>query len=1221
MSDHILESSIEDLFPVTSAEESIISKDWAAGSSEQHKYTEFVISRKDGNLSAKYKEVKYPPALWKIVDELIVNALDHLIRQLGSKHPVTLLKVSIDKKGRIRVYNNGPGIKIIRHRKAEEMFKREVMWLPTLIFGTLFQGSNRYKSEDCIIGGTNGLGAKLANCFADEFNIETSDGDNYFLQQWLNSKQIEKEPIIKDLKSKHGLQADRTDQHTLISFVPAYTRLFGYAEFTDQVYETLSDLIRTRMYFAAAYARWSQPNVKTTIMFNDEPLAVNSIADIANVMFPGAPQFKTIVTPKPTQAKTKMHFKYQWEVCAVITPSSQYETAQLSNVNGVIVRDGKHYRHILNEITEGVKEKITKIFHDKDMKFSPSYVSGNIFLFLNTKIPNPSWTGQRKDVCDTAIGKFSQYIVDSKFTQAISEKIKDQVIDSVFNAKPENRPKKQSFEIDDYEPAINAGKPKKAHLCRLIPVEGKSAMTQVKMGISKHLGWENYGVFSLGGVIMNARKQCTVYERATGRFIKKTKKLTDNKFMNALYDVTGLRPEYLYDPDSPTYKKEKSELKYGYISMCVDQDLDGKGNILGLFLSLFELFWPNLIKQGFIEWFCTPIIRAYPTAGGDVCEFYNTQNYDAWVPTVSTSKYEIGWYKGLATHSRDETINMFKTFHQHLYTYTLDDRSKQLFEIYYGDDPSKRKIELAQPTKFPSAELIAQQEATMRISCSDHLEFETNLYQKDNIERKLDHVIDGQNQAGRKILDGLIKALKSGKKMRVAQLGGYVSEHENYHHGEQSLFDSITGRGFIAVGGKQIPFIYPHGNFGTRIGGGDDAGSARYIHATLIKKIIASMFPESDYGLLPFNFDEGKRSEPKYFVPVIPHVICESTELPGHGWQLKKWARDVFAVITNVRRLIKLGDNVELLKMPPTSYKGAPYEWKGEFKSVRGDMYSFGKYKLSDDGLTLTITELPLRVWTDPYVKMLKKRAVEHPEIIADVINKSDDLKVEIVITLKPGAAASLDRYADGWYADGIEEYFLLRDHMNSQLNFIGCNGEVLEYKDYETPMYEWFRVRKYHYKLRVDREEITQNMEIRRLENQIRYIESGFKMSKLKKAQMEEICAEAKFDKMFVSLITNPEFTPNDTLEYEILSSPKATFDYLLNLSDLKKSEEQLTKYKEKLAGRKQALDAFLLTRSKERFPGSTMFEQELIQLETAIREGQKSFWKYGDENKFNFQ
>jgi DNA gyrase/topoisomerase IV subunit B len=145
-----------------------------------------------------------------------------------------------------------------------------------------------------------------------------------------------------------------------------------------------------------------------------------------------------------------------------------------------------------------------------------------------------------------------------------------------------------------------------------LAVEGDSAMARVKLGVTTNLGTDYYGIISLGGVIMNARKECVVIETNDGKFVKKSTKLVNNIFMNVLMEIVGLNPVYKYAADSPTYKKEMSELNYGCITACVDQDLDGKGNILGLLLNTFELFWPNLLRVGFIKWFCTPIIRAYP---------------------------------------------------------------------------------------------------------------------------------------------------------------------------------------------------------------------------------------------------------------------------------------------------------------------------------------------------------------------------------------------------------------------------------------------------------------------------------------------------------------------------------------------------------------------------------------------------------------------------------
>lgn len=50
--------------------------------------------------------------------------------------------------------------------------------------------------------------------------------------------------------------------------------------------------------------------------------------------------------------------------------------------------------------------------------------------------------------------------------------------------------------------------------------------------------------------------------------------------------------------------------------------------------------------------------------------------------------------------------------------------------------------------------------------------------------------------------------------LKVAQLGGYVAEHTNYHHGEQNLFDTIINMAQDYVGSNNIPLFYRDGMFG-----------------------------------------------------------------------------------------------------------------------------------------------------------------------------------------------------------------------------------------------------------------------------------------------------------------------------------------------------------------------------------------------------------------------
>ena len=1218
---------VDEEFPYTTVEESVTNKDWAAGSSKQMDFTEFVLTYDSIVYQGVYKKVRYAPAWWKIIDEPIVNALDHVVRCLNGSNPVTIIKVNFDRNGRVRVYNNGTGVKVEIHKTASAKLNRTI-WLPTFIFGMLFQGSNQKRPDDSIIGGTNGLGAKLSNCFSTDFIVETYDavGKKYFIQRWLKNMTIAEEPTIVDSENKQKIDPSRFHSHTTLSFQPDYIGLFGYSSFGDTEYNELIDIVRFRVALASVYAHTTVGYTKTkkgfkdriSVYFNDVLMNFRSITDIANVLFPGAPTFTTTVVPiVDPKAPSRQHFKHPWEVCSVVVPNT-YD--YLTIVNGIMVRDGKHIKYINNLITESVQEKIAKSLNEKDVKFSSSHISANVFTLINAKIPNPSWTGQRKDTLDIDIRKLHGYTLDTKFTNALGEHLQASIVEVMFS-KQTTRSKTTKYE--KYQPAIKCNT-KQSLKCTLIAVEGDSAMTQACIGISNNMGFDYFGVISLGGVIMNVRKQSSVTETATGKYVKTSVKMEKNVLIKALCDVIGLNLSYKYDPSSPTYKKEMSELHYGCIWGFVDQDLDGTGAILGLLINAFHHLWPLLYSAGFVKWPETPIKRAFPRAGGKVVEFYNEPAYQKWAETANVSKYTINYYKGIGTHTRDQIIHIFKHIQSHLYTYFLDSRSDKLFETYFGTDPSLRKIELAKPTAQRSVENILLKEETKMISCSDHLETETNLYQKDNLDRKLDHVIDGQNQAGRKILDGLFRAFgNTNPQIKIASLSGSISKDENYHHGEASLQDSLTNRGFITPGGKQLPLIRPFGNFGSRKGGGWDASPARYIFAKLNKQLIELIFPPVDYDLLQFHEDGGTIYEPKYFVPTIPMAIIESTEVPAHGWKLKTWGRDVFAVIANVRRLIRLGDDAPLLKMPPCTYKGSPYEWTGTIKSIRGDVYSFGKY-LVVNSTTLKITELPLRVWTNDYTKKIRaKQLAEEANgvyIIKEISDVSDDLSVNIHIELYPGAIEVLSKYADSYFADGVEEYFQLRDRMDSHLNLMSPDGSVLELSTYEEAIIKWFPTRKEFYSLRVSRQIIILRLKITYLRNLVRYISTTTQqMSKLKRAEMLKVLVAEKYDRFYRARLFDPGRMQTNELE-TILNGDKSTYEYLLSISDADKSEEDIAELEQKINTLTNELHALEEKIALGRFRGAAVWEDELDQIEQSIREGQRTFWQYEDYGKFEY-
>merc|ERR1719389_1106761 len=111
-----------------------------------------------------YKSLSYVPALYKIFDEILVNAADNLQRD----PKMSAIKVDIDtKKGKIKVWNDGKGLPIQVH-------KTHKVYVPELVFGHLLTSDNYNDSEKKVTGGRNGYGAKLTNVFSTRFMIETA---------------------------------------------------------------------------------------------------------------------------------------------------------------------------------------------------------------------------------------------------------------------------------------------------------------------------------------------------------------------------------------------------------------------------------------------------------------------------------------------------------------------------------------------------------------------------------------------------------------------------------------------------------------------------------------------------------------------------------------------------------------------------------------------------------------------------------------------------------------------------------------------------------------------------------------------------------------------------------------------------------------------------------------------------------------------------------------
>ena len=203
----------------------------------------------EGDEGMVKREVTYVPGLYKIFDEILVNAADN--KQRDPKMDTIRIDIKPDDNT-ISVMNNGKGIPV-------EMHKEEKMYVPTMIFGHLLTGSNFNDDEARVTGGRNGFGAKLCNVFSTKFTVETADKKKTFKQTWGSNMSKTTEPRVKETPG---------EEFTRVTFQPDLPK-FGMEKLDPDMVAILS----RRAFDIAASTR----GVK--VYLNGKRVPVNSFKD------------------------------------------------------------------------------------------------------------------------------------------------------------------------------------------------------------------------------------------------------------------------------------------------------------------------------------------------------------------------------------------------------------------------------------------------------------------------------------------------------------------------------------------------------------------------------------------------------------------------------------------------------------------------------------------------------------------------------------------------------------------------------------------------------------------------------------------------------------------------------------------------------------------------------------------------------------------------------
>uniref|UniRef100_A0AAQ4QTZ6 DNA topoisomerase 2 n=1 Tax=Gasterosteus aculeatus aculeatus TaxID=481459 RepID=A0AAQ4QTZ6_GASAC len=991
----------------------------------------------DEEIGMNQREITYVPGLYKIFDEILVNAADNKQRDKN----MNAIKITIDPESNtISIWNNGKGIPVVEH-------KDEKMYVPALIFGHLLTSSNYDDDEKKVTGGRNGYGAKLCNIFSTKFTVETACKEyrHSFKQTWQNNMSKTSEPKIKFFDG---------DDFTCVTFQPDLSKF--QMEKLDK--DTVALLTR-RAYDVAGSCR----GVKVTL--NGKKLPVTGFRSYVDLYVKDKLDEMGVVLKVVNETVND-----RWEVCLTL---SEKGFQQIGFVNSIATtKGGRHVDYVVDQIVAKLIEVVKKK-NKAGVTVKPFQVKNHIWVFVNALIENPTFDSQTKENMTLQTKSFgSKCPLSDKFIRGATNcGIVESILNWVkFKAQTQLNKKCSSVKyskikgIPKLDDANDAGG-KHSGECTLILTEGDSAKSLAVSGLGV-IGRDRYGVFPLRGKILNVRE-------ATH------KQIMENAEINNIIKIVGLQYKKSYeDPES------LKSLRYGKIMIMTDQDQDGS-HIKGLLINFFHHNWPSLLKHTFLEEFITPIVKV--TKNKQESAFYSIPEFDEWKKNTENFKtWHIKYYKGLGTSTSKEAKEYFADMEKHRisfrYSGAEDDAAITLaFSKKKTDDRKEWLTNFMEDRRqrrmhgLPEQYLYGTQ--ARHLSYNDFINKELILFSNSDNERSIPSLVDGLKPGQRKVLFTCLKR-NDKREVKVAQLAGSVAEMSAYHHGEQALMMTIVNLAQNFVGSNNVNILQPLGQFGTRINGGKDAASPRYIF-TMLSPLAKLLFPSGDSNLLKFLYDDNQKVEPEWYIPIIPMVLVNGAEGIGTGWACKIPNYDPREIVNNINRLLNHQDPLPMLPR----YKN----FKGVIHELGQNQYLVSGEVLVIDRNTIEITELPVRTWTQAYKESVLEPMLQGndktPALIYDYKEYHTDTTVKFVVRLSEEKLAQAE-------AVGLHKVFKLQSSLtcNSMVLFdhMGC---LKRYDSVQDILREFYELRLTYYKLRKDWLLGSLGSEAAKLSNQARFV------------------------------------------------------------------------------------------------------------------------------------
>jgi DNA topoisomerase-2 len=450
---------------------------------------------------------------------------------------------------------------------------------------------------------------------------------------------------------------------------------------------------------------------------------------------------------------------------------------------------------------------------------------------------------------------------------------------------------------------------------------------------------------------------------------------------------------------------------------------------------------------------------------------------------VDVSTWNVKYYKGLGTSTGRE----FREYFEH----------KKIVDFAYTGEPSDDAIDLV----FNKKRADDRKEWLSSYNRADHLDTShKQVTYEDFMTREMKHFsiydnqrsiangMDGLKISLRKILFAAFKKGGLKTEIKVAQFSGYVSEHSGYHHGEASLNAAIIGMAQNFVGSNNINLFEPNGQFGTRLAGGKDSASERYIF-TQLNPITRLIYRAEDDAVLEYLDDDGQMVEPTFYAPIVPMVLVNGTKGIGTGFSTDIMCHNPLQIIDHIVNMLLQKPEAEWGPIEPY-YRG----FKGTITPLAapGKFLIRGIHTVDAAKKQVRVTELPVGHWTEDFKKHLE--SLIETGAIKDYVDMSTDTVVDFTVTFPATADLTSPAFAaivDHGCCTAVEKLLkLYTTESTSNMHLFDSQDQLKKYGNVRDIVRDYYATRLKLYNERKTHQLAAMAAELLILGNKARYIQ-----------------------------------------------------------------------------------------------------------------------------------